>query len=154
MNNSALYIFDLDGTLAGCKHRKHFVSDGKHDWAAFYAACVAGTPNVDVIDTMEYLRLGGADIRVWSGRSEEVRKDTETWLYGNTPLDSIQVHRDLKMRPVGDCTPDEELKKQWLDALDDRDRARLVAVFDDRDKVVAMWRENGVTCFQVAPGNF
>ena len=154
MNNGALYIFDLDGTLADCEHRKHFISDGKHDWVAFYAACVADTPIVEVIDTMEYLRLGGADIRVWSGRSEEVRKDTETWLYNNTPLDSVQVRRNLRMRSVGDYTPDEQLKKQWLEALDDEDRARLVAVFDDRDKVVAMWRANGVTCFQVAPGNF
>jgi hypothetical protein len=30
----------------------------------------------------------------------------------------------------------------------------LMAVFDDRDKVVAMWRRNGVACFQVAEGNF
>jgi len=27
-------------------------------------------------------------------------------------------------------------------------------VFDDRDKVVNMWRENGIPCLQVAPGNF
>ena len=26
--------------------------------------------------------------------------------------------------------------------------------FDDRDRVVAMWREEGVPCFQVAPGDF
>jgi hypothetical protein len=30
----------------------------------------------------------------------------------------------------------------------------VVAVFDDRDKVVNMWRENGLTCMQVAYGNF
>ncbi|WP_435575134.1 hypothetical protein [Burkholderia plantarii] len=34
------------------------------------------------------------------------------------------------------------------------DRRRIVAVFDDRDSVVAMWRDAGVTCFQVAPGEF
>lgn len=33
-------------------------------------------------------------------------------------------------------------------------RRRLVAVFDDRDKVVSMWRARGVACFQVAPGAF
>jgi len=27
-------------------------------------------------------------------------------------------------------------------------------VFDDRDRVVKMWRENGIRCFQVAEGNF
>jgi len=27
-------------------------------------------------------------------------------------------------------------------------------VFDDRQQVVDMWRQNGLTCFQVADGNF
>jgi hypothetical protein len=34
------------------------------------------------------------------------------------------------------------------------DRMRLMCVFDDRDKVVKMWRDEGVACFQVAPGEF
>lgn len=34
------------------------------------------------------------------------------------------------------------------------DRDRLVAVFDDRARVVRMWRKAGITCFQVAPGDF
>ena len=31
---------------------------------------------------------------------------------------------------------------------------RILCVFDDRTKVVNMWRENGLSCFQVAPGDF
>ena len=42
--------------------------------------------------------------------------------------------------------PEEEMRPE--------DRARLVAVFEDRKRVVDMWRENGVTCYQVAPGDF
>lgn len=42
----------------------------------------------------------------------------------------------------------------YLGQFDPADRARLVAVFDDRSSVVTMWREHGVTCFQVAPGDF
>ncbi len=49
--------------------------------------------------------------------------------------------------------PDDQLKKLWLDQLfpntDD-----VLCVFDDRDKVVKMWRENGLSCLQVAEGNF
>jgi hypothetical protein len=30
----------------------------------------------------------------------------------------------------------------------------LIAVFDDRDKVVKIWRNNGVRCCQVAEGDF
>jgi hypothetical protein len=29
-----------------------------------------------------------------------------------------------------------------------------MCTFDDRDKVVKMWRDNGIICFQVAPGDF
>ena len=31
---------------------------------------------------------------------------------------------------------------------------RILCVFDDRTKVVNMWRDNGLSCFQVAPGDF
>ena len=58
------------------------------------------------------------------------------------------------MRPANDFTPDAQLKESWLHAMHPEDRARLVAVFEDRDRVVAMWRRNGVQCFQAAPGDF
>jgi hypothetical protein len=60
----------------------------------------------------------------------------------------------LRMRNAGDNTPDDVLKEQWLHAMPIKDRARLVAVFDDRQRVVDMWRANGVPCFQVAKGDF
>jgi hypothetical protein len=50
--------------------------------------------------------------------------------------------------------PDDELKESWLNNPEIIDKNRVVAVFDDRDKVVKMWRKNGIPCFQVAEGNF
>jgi len=58
------------------------------------------------------------------------------------------------MRPADDFTPDEVLKRQWYEDLPRIDKERLVAVFDDRQKVVDMWRAIGVPCFQVARGDF
>jgi hypothetical protein len=49
--------------------------------------------------------------------------------------------------------PDDKLKQMWLDNLI-TDKSKVVCVFDDRQKVVDMWRDNGLTCMQVAPGNF
>src|SRR5260221_5036763 len=60
----------------------------------------------------------------------------------------------LMMRPENDYRPDEVLKQEFLDSMLLVDRERLVAVFDDRAKVCAMWRRNAVTCLQVAPGDF
>jgi hypothetical protein len=174
-----LYIFDLDGTLALIEHRRHFVTPAacdlcigegriplahgscpacggsgkeKADWPAFYAACVRDEPNWPVISTMSALLRSGADVQIWSGRSAEVMNETLAWLHRFFEIDMDEVQ--LCMRLEGDYTPDEQLKQSWLQGLNESDRRRLVAVFDDRQKVVNMWRANGVACFQVAPGEF
>ena len=46
---------------------------------------------------------------------------------------------------------DETLKENWLF---DIGKKNIMCVFDDRDKVVNMWRKNGLTCLQVANGDF
>lgn len=149
-----LYIFDLDGTLADIAHRVHFIRERKpRDWKAFFAACARDKPNQPVIDTMRRLATW-ADIWIWSGRSDEVREATVRWLAQHTHMMTAEINHVLRMRPEGDYTPDEELKASWIDGLDIIDSARIVAVFDDRDRVVRMWRSRGIPCFQVADGAF
>lgn len=172
-----LYIFDLDGTLALNGHRQHLLApvcstcctpkdgDGPKvcqscggpvgpDWRAFFAACVHDSPNWQVISTLYALIRSGADVQIWSGRSAEVMNETVAWLQKYLPGDLDLDELQLLMRREGDFTPDEKLKEGWLLGLNEFDRKRLVAVFDDRQKVVDMWRRNGVACFQVAPGDF
>ena len=180
MNTTPLYIFDLDGTLADLKHRRHFVerppcsgcgnmSIKSHkssvycplcmtqnfftpNWDAFHAACVDDTPIKPVIETLRALSRTGS-FWIWSGRMETVRMETVNWLAEH--LDIHSGWRDmLKMRSAGDYTPDDVLKESWLKAMSLEDRARLVMVFEDRDRVVNMWRRNSVVCAQVAPGDF
>lgn len=80
---------------------------------------------------------------------------TATPSFVSSDFDSAFGMRDvLTMRAEGDYTPDDELKRQWLNAMSMDDRSRLVAVFEDRDRMVHMWRAAGVPCFQVAEGNF
>jgi len=151
-----LYIFDLDGTLANASHRTHLLLDNPKDpdrWRKFYAACVDDTPIRPTIRTMAML-ADFADIWIFSGRSDEVRWETIHWLQRYTHFYPDMLDTALVMRPAGDTTADDDLKRQWLFSMLEEDRERLVAVFDDRDRVVAMWRANGIQCFQVAPGNF
>jgi FMN phosphatase YigB (HAD superfamily) len=143
-----LYIFDLDGTLALIEHRRHFVECKRKNWPRFFAACVDDTPNEAVIETLRRLQQTGAEIWIWSGRSDEVRAQTEAW------LKTHHIHGRLQMRKSRDYRPDDILKAEWIDSMTLEERSRLIAIFDDRDRVVAMWRAKGVTCFQVAPGNF
>lgn len=150
-----IYIFDLDGTLANVEHRRALLDDkaDPHRWKKFYAACVNDTPNRAVINTLHYLaRMVDVEVRIWSGRSDEVKEETLHWLREHVRLPA--VIETLRMRPMNDYTPDEQLKKAWLDELSSDERSRLIATFDDRDRVVRMWREAGVACFQVAAGNF
>lgn len=150
-----LYIFDLDGTLALIEHRRHFVEDKRNArWPEFYAACDKDAPNQPVIDTMDRLRRSGAEVWIFSGRSDETRQKTINWLAQHTPLCSWEADGALTMRKEGDYTPDDVLKRQWYDSMLIDDQQRLVATFDDRDRVVKMWRDARVTCFQVAPGEF
>ena len=152
--NKPLYIFDLDGTLALIDHRRHIIADPSKDnskWRRFYAACDQDSPNEPVIRVTESLRLF-ADIWIFSGRSSEVRDKTVAWLTKHTSFLSHELETILVMRDEGDYTADDVLKRQWLDGMFIDDRRRLVATFDDRGRVVQMWRDAGVTCFQVAPG--
>ena len=44
-------IFDIDGTIADCNHRRHHVDgSGPVDWNAFRAETVNDTPNQHVCD--------------------------------------------------------------------------------------------------------
>lgn len=152
-----LYIFDYDGTLALIDHRKHLISKGKAEWDEFYKACVHDLPNDPVIKIFDVLLESGKnDIEIWSGRSDIIRAESQTWLQFYTSILWASSRRsvELRMRPDGDFTPDEQLKMMWYNALSDEDKKRLVCVFDDRQKVVDMYRSLGVTCLQVAPGNF
>lgn len=151
-----LYIFDLDGTIALIDHRRPVILDqeDKHRWGKFYQLCDRDAPNSPVIQTMERLRQAGADVWFFSGRSSEVREKTIEWLAEHTSFMTFDLDEILVMRDIGDLTPDDVLKKRWLDDMLIDDRKRLVAVFDDRDRVVKMWRDNGVMCFQVAEGDF
>lgn len=152
-----LYIFDLDGTLALIDHRRHFVDRVRkeQDWKAFYAACVDDHPNDPVIDTMHGLIRSGAEVWIFSGRSDEVRSQTVRWLAANTVFMSWELEGPaLTMRRAGDYTPDDVLKRTWYENLLLADKARIVAVFEDRNRMVKMWRDVGVPCFQVAEGDF
>lgn len=59
---------------------------------------------------------------------------------------------ELLMRPKKDNRKDSVIKKELFDKI--KDKYNIQYVFDDRDQVVEMWRELGLTCLKVADGNF
>lgn len=145
-------IFDLDGTLADIEERRSIsmLPNGKMNWGKFFNPdnIKLDKPNWPVISAFRAMRQFGYKCIILSGRSDVTKDVTLDWLdkYGIYP-------HDIKMRPGNDYTPDDILKKTWLDELRNTGHD-ISCVYDDRDKVVKMWRENGVTCFQVNYGPF
>lgn len=86
-----------------------------------------------------------------SGRQDtkQCREDTEKWLKDNLRLSEVT----LIMRSEGDFRPDDVVKKELYQKYI-KDKYNVVCVFDDRDKVVKMWRNLGLLCCQVYYGNF
>ena len=127
------------------------VQDKNKNWRGFYDACDKDDPKYPAHTVLNALHAQGIEIWVWSGRSDEVKVKTVRWL---TKYELFHKITMLKMRVTGDYTPDDQLKMFWYGELREQDKERLLLTFDDRDRMVKAWRDRGVTCFQVAPGDF
>jgi len=150
-----IIICDLDGTLANCEHRVHHVRSKPKNWDAFYAGVKDDEANYPVLNLLHtYLESDWLDYRLifCSGRPERCREDTETWLHEQGFHRGHKARYKLLMRKDGDFRQDYIVKQEILDQHIDKDR--VLFVLDDRQQVVDMWRRNGLTCFQVAEGNF
>jgi len=150
---SEIIVVDLDGTLTNASYRaKQYLQPGHEDWDAFYMSCGADTPIKPVIEIITDLSAH-YDIVFCTGRRESCETATREWLDRHAPA---LAHWPILFRKDGDHRHDVEVKPELLDnyikACDHRTVVR--AVFEDRDSMVAKWRELGYTCFQPAPGNF
>lgn len=140
-------VFDLDGTLADITHRLHHIKDGNRNWDTFHRDCVHDAVIPEMKKVFQSLRGAGCRIEVWSGRSDMVMFETQKWLFDHNLFPNL-----IRMRKHGDYTPDDELKESWLLSLDPAERPSLV--FDDRQRIVDMWRRYNIRCCQVALGDF
>ena len=151
-------IFDLDGTIADISQRREVSEkeNGTLDWDKFFNSDNIGLdkPFIKIITLVNMFNNIGVNIAILSGRCKSTKEATQKWLKLNNVPYNI-----LKMRPTSTkwkFMPDDKLKKIWLDDLwpEQEREGKLLMVFDDRQKVVDMWRENNITCLQVAKGNF
>ena len=147
-------IFDLDGTLREISHRRHLVKGKNPDWEGpngFFLSCDKDEPVWPVIDVMFAFIDGGHDVQIWSGASAISFDMTVDWFKRHTGRDVSEILTHMRPAEGKDkYTPDDILKLMWLEAED----TPPDMIFDDRQKVVDMWRKNGVVCAQIAPGDF
>ncbi len=134
------WLVDIDGTLALKGDR------GPYDWHRVSE----DSPNEPVITVVRALRAAGHGMIFVSGRMECCRDATAAWLSDHLfPVLGML----LMMRPDGDYRPDDVLKRDIYETRL-RDRFDIAGVIDDRSRVVKAWREMGLTCLQVAEGDF
>ncbi len=131
-------IFDIDGTVAKRGSRDPYDmtrvgEDLPNEPVMLIARMLAAAANWAGF---------GVEVLFFSGRDETARKQTELWLDHH-----FGYRYKLCMRPTGDNGPDDALKQDLLEAVGQI--YDIVATFDDRNRVVDMWREEGITCFQV-----
>lgn len=134
-------ICDLDGTLAWMQGRSPY--DGTK----------VDKDGVDpqLRDLLILLRHTGLTLLFVSGRegTEECRTKTQKWLESHFDNHGFK----LFMRKEKDYRSDEIIKKEIYDSHI-KNKYYIATVFDDRNKVVDMWRKEGLLCCQVAEGDF
>ena len=134
-------LVDIDGTLADMGDRSPYAWDLVHRDGEHRAI-------VDLVDSL--WEVGYLPIFL-SGRDSVCREATEEWL--RKALPNAWRGFDLFMRDEGDTRRDDIVKREIFDR-EIRGRYNVEFVLDDRDQVVKMWRSLGLTCLQVAEGNF
>ncbi len=174
IDNVPTVIFDIDGTLADIEHRRHFVTGKKKDFDAFNAAMEWDTPNEPIVDLLWMCEDSAKQIIFCTGRMEQYREVTRNFLLDKCSYEgsyhddlyadegytreSIEAHLDtyLMMRPDNRRhDPDKDIKQDMFnEILKTVDKSNILFAVDDRQRVVDMWRSNGITCLQVAEGNF
>lgn len=150
ISDSAYIIVDMDGTLADCEHRRHFLDQTPPNWKEFLKPeHVAADPVVDPVRELVCAMARDYLVVICSARGEELRETTENWLgkHGVT-------YDELMLRATHDSRQDVAVKQDMLDDLIERYGTKPLFTVDDRQCVVDMWRHNGIVCLQAAPGDF
>lgn len=135
--NPPVVVVDIDGTLARhtnrTPHEYHKVGDD-----------VLIQPIYNLVSVLERFMY----VVYLSVRPETCREDTENWLRRNALPEG-----PLFMRAQGDGRPDYIVKSELFDEhVSEKYNVRYV--LDDRNSVVKMWRDKGLTVLQVADGDF
>ena len=145
---------DLDGTLSlfNAKRRDGSV-DVRYPGAQVrdpYNAykCDEDTINEPVAAVIESMHKEGYKIIFCSGREDIYREQTIRFIQKH-----LSVPYELHMRKSGDQRKDSIIKSEIYDGQI-APNYNIFFVLDDRTQVVSQWREMGLVCWQVAPGEF
>jgi len=136
-------IVDLDGTVAERDPIQPF-DDRSIIWRL---------PIKPIVELVLDLYASGYGIIFVTGRKYNTRVKTVAWIETHMKLEEGNDYH-LFMRGDDDNRADHEIKLQiWENCIKNKFPS-VKFVLDDRSQVVKMWRAQGLTCLQVAEGDF
>lgn len=136
-------IFDMDGTLCDVSAVLHLLDGDSRDFDAFHGAAIDCPPHLHVVEAVAKAREAGNAIVIVTARSAKWRDYTIMW------LDKHAIAFDrLYMRIEADFRHDYLVKADILKAIT-KDGFNPVHAWDDKPKVIALWRENGIEVTEV-----
>lgn len=141
MTRDKAIICDIDGTLALMGERDRFDPTTGEDLLNY--------PIANILQVYDNQKVHKVDLILLTGREDKYRDFTVQWLRKN----GITHYKELYMRKTNDFRKDYVVKKELYEKYI-KPKYEVLFVLEDRDQAVRMWREEGLTCLQVAPGDF
>lgn len=141
MSDRRHVLVDLDHTLSNAFPRDGMIGG---PWDDYHAASVADEPLHDVVALVNALHDQGFTIVAITARPEKWRQLTGAWLRRH----GIYID-EILMRPDEAFHPAPELKIALARARFPDLKNQVALLLEDRDDVVAAFREEGITVLQV-----
>lgn len=153
-----IIVCDLDGTLCDIRHRQHLAQAGA--WDEFHDGLEQDTPRRGVAALLSACCVHGKPQIVFlTGRPEQYRTRTAVWIETHCDMsEGAEYELLMRGRDVygSDVTVKQELLERYLDerGMPAEERTSRVLILDDRDKIVAHFRDLGYEVWQVNEGAF
>jgi len=135
-------IIDLDGTLADCNHRLHFIAQPKKDWKSFFNHCNEDSVIEPVRELINMLKTKYMII-ILTARPDISKEATLKW------LDDNNIEYDaLFMRGKNDYRKSPVVKSDLIEEMKCHDYIPIYAI-EDRDDCIDMFNSLGIFTLKV-----
>lgn len=150
-----IILFDIDHTISDAFWRDDMIKRSRDsgDWEEYHSRGKDDKPLEDVVQLIDVIAAGIRDtthhgapdnIELWgiTARPEKWRKQSFDW-FGkyNIPLDVVLMRPEDAFKPAPQIKIDLCKEHKIID--------RILCIFDDREDVIAAFRELGITAFHV-----
>lgn len=141
-------ICDLDGTLALFGNKSPYDRDFINDELNQPIRTII---NIYLKEHLDAWGKRKSHLIIFSGRSARFKPETSDWLKKNCIEPDVFQMRSEEEEQLQ--IKDVKVKQRMFDTYA-KDKYYIDFVLDDRNQVVKLWRSLGLTCLQVADGDF